>query len=367
MRKSKFLMPLFLFAVGSVTASHAVAEGVSNSPVIVVFKNGDVLSGKMIHSDEDIVEIESAALGGLKIHWTDVTEVRTKEGVLKAPTRVVQKAEEHTASGMLELAKQKRAPTPPETSISVSLNAPESVAIGTESQYVFGGSFGIQHNLPNLCALPSWEPSLLASANHNKSFEKGGAATVTDTYDGTLSLSNKLGSTQLAGYGLADVWGNSSLGVGLQQSYGIGVNRMLHTNACDGAKVSQRKGHRLEIEGKADVRYVHQRLYSPGGSHDLAGLHLGEDLEYELYRKDKNAKSKTVFSITQSLWVTPMLNNGKAFQAGGDLQLAIPINESFSIGFDERDDFVNNAPLAKRKNYLQSSITIKYTFPPQEK
>jgi hypothetical protein len=54
------------------------------------------------------------------------------------------------------------------------------------------------------------------------------------------------------------------LGIALQQSYGIGVNRVLYSNICRGANQIQPKGHRLEINGAADVRYIHQRLYSPG-------------------------------------------------------------------------------------------------------
>jgi hypothetical protein len=372
-----------------------------------VFKNGDILSGKLLRVDSYVVQMQSAALGEIKIQWPDISEVKTQNGSWKwagqreggstivsfrnavmrnSDSAVVMSADsgtvripegdalvfvkqEHPAASMPQLMNPKPSqPSRPDTSVAVSLNAPESVVIGTQSQYVFGGSFRVLHNEPDLCAMPSWFSSLLATANHNKSFDAGSAAVVTDTYNGTLSLTNKLGSeSQFAGYVVGDYFGNSSLGIGLQQSYGAGINRVLYSNGCHGTKAVQPKRHLLTVNGDASIRYIHQRLYSPGGSENLAGLRLAEGLLYVMYGKGKSGDSKELFSISQSLWVTPMLNDGRAVQAGASLGISVPLNKSLSVGITEEDDFFNNAPKAKRKNYLQSALTVTYTFPPSPK
>jgi hypothetical protein len=380
-------------------------ESVREGSDAIVFKNGDHLSGTLERVDNDSVQLHSAALGELTIRWTDIAEVESRdhdwkwegraEGigapgvrfrnavmrtvdsavVMQAETQTVPipkgaalmvEKQEHPTAGLTQLMNPKASPSlPPDTSFALSLNAPQSVVIGTQSQYVFGGNFRVLHNEPNLCSAPSWFSSLLGAANHNKSAKVGNPDVVTDTYDGTLTLSNRLGSeTQFAGYGVADLYGNSSLGIGLQQSYGFGINHPLYTNGCEGSTAIEPKGHRLTINGDASIRYIHQRLYAPGGTNDLAGLRLAEDLLYVLYGgKDKSGTPKELFSISQSLWVTPMLNEGRAVQAGGSFGIFVPLNKSLSVGLTEEDEFFNNAPKAKRKNYLKNGVTVTYTFP----
>lgn len=369
----------------------------------ILFKNGDRLSGTLVRVDNDSVEVYSAALGELNIHWTDIAEIESREhdwkweggsvgtragvqfrnAVMRSvDSAVVMQSEmetvaipkgaalrvekqEHPTAGLTQLMTPKPSPSlPPDTSFALSLNAPESVVIGTQSQYVFGGNFRVLHNEPNLCSAPSWFSSLLGAANHNKSAKVGSPAVVTDTYDGTLTLTNRLGSeTQFAGYGIADLYGNSSLGIGLQQSYGFGINHPLYSNACKGSTAIQPKGHRLSVNGDASIRYIHQRLYAPGGTSDLAGLRLAEDLLYVLYGRDGSGKPKELLSVTQSLYATPMLNDGRAVQAGGSVGIFVPVNKSLSVGLTEEDEFFNNAPKAKRKNYLKNALTVTYTFP----
>jgi hypothetical protein len=399
--------PAFFMILCWIVLTGAHAEPTSDSSATVVFRNGDKLSGKLLRVDARMLELENAALGQLHIHWSDISEVQTQNGSWKragqredddsvvhfrnAVMRQVDSAvavsadsarlfvpegeslvfekQEHPAAGLPQLANTK-APkeSHPDTSFAVSLNAPESVAVGTQSQYVFGGGFRVLVNEPDLCAMPSWFSSLLATGNHTKTFEVGSASVVTDTYDGTLSLVNRLGpDTQFAGYVVADWFGNSSLGVGLQQSYGAGINRVLYTNGCQEKKAVLPKGHLLSVSGDASLRYIHQSLYSPGGSEDLAGLRLAEDLTYVMYAKKKAGDTKELLSISQTLWVTPMLNNGKAVQAGASLGISVPVTKSLSVGLTEEDDFFNNAPKAKRKNYLQNSLTVTYTLPPPAK
>ncbi len=391
-----------LFSCLVLSGTHA-GDGLDASDTIV-FKNGDHLSGTLVRVDNDSVQLHSAALGELKVHWTDIREVESRDhdwnwegGAEGSPARGVRLRnaamrsvdssvvmqtdtdtvalpkgaalivvkQEHPAAGLTQLMSPQPPPLlPPDTSFAVSLNAPESVVIGTQSQYVFGGNFRVLHNEPDLCTAPSWFSSLLGEANHTKSAKVGSPAVVTDTYDGTLTVANRLGSeTQFAGYGVADLYGNSSLGIGLQQSYGFGINRPLYSNGCHGTTAIEPKGHRFAINGDASLRYIHQRLYAPGGTENLAGLRLAEDLLYVVYGKDRSGKTKELFSITQSLWATPMLNDARAVQAGGSFGVFVPLTKSLSIGLTEEDEFFNNAPKAKRKNYLKNALTLTYTFP----
>jgi hypothetical protein len=132
---------------------------------------------------------------------------------------------------------------------------------------------------------------------------------------------------------------------------------------CKGSTAVQPGRHRLTVNGDASIRYIHQRLYALGGLENLAGLRLAEDLLYVLYSRDKSGGRKELFSISQSVWVTPILNDGRAVQAGGSFGLFVPLSKSLSVGVMEEDEFFNNAPKAKRKNYIKSALSVTYTFP----
>jgi hypothetical protein len=389
------------------TSFSVPAEPVKEELDMVIFNNGDRISGQLRSADSGTVHLKSAALGDLTIQWTDIAEVQAQNRRWKIETQGMERRsefvdfrrvtlrsttsgvvvnvdsqavtvpngssvlfvqQEHRAAGMTQLMNAKEPAFPPSSSVAIGLNAPESVVLGSTSQEVFGGSLRVFQNQPDLCATPSWASSLLSAVNHNKSYKVGMPAVVTDTFDGTVSLKNRLGSeSSVAGLLVADFFGNSSLGIGLQQSYGVGISRVLYSNECREKKPVIPAGHQLTVSGDASVRYIHQRLYAPGGSEDLAGVRLNESLVYVLLLTDRSSVRKELFSIDQSLWVTPMLNDARAVQAGGSLGISFPLGKSLSLSVTGEDDFFNNAPKAKRKNFVKSAVTVTYTFPPPQK
>jgi hypothetical protein len=271
---------------------------------------------------------------------------------------------QHPTAGLTQLMIVVPSSPGPDSSVYISLNAPESVVLGSQSQIVLGGSLRLAHKEPDLCAPPSWYSNLLAASNHNKSYKVGAPAIVTDTFDGTVSLTNRLSSaSRINGLLMADLSGNSSLGIGLQQSYGFSVSGALYSNSCKGTSPIKLKRYLLTVNGDAGPRYIHQRLYGPGSPADLAGLRLGQTLVYGPYYTDSAGAQKLRFTITEMIYVTPMLNDARAIEAGGFVKLNVPLGKSLSIGLTEEDDFFNNAPKAKRKNYIKSALTVTYTFP----
>jgi hypothetical protein len=62
----------------------------------------------------------------------------------------------------------------------------------------------------------------------------------------------------------------------------------------------------------------------------------------------------------------PTANDISATQAGGLAQLSFPLTSSLSLQIQQEDDFVNNAPKLRRKNYSRSAVTIGFTFPPSK-
>jgi hypothetical protein len=308
---------------------------------VLTLKNGDRISGVITSRTAELIQLRTMSLGVVTVRAADVAN-------LQLPNQ------EHKAAGPVLPAPSPNAV--PSTFIQISLNAPETVIVGTQNQNTFGGNLRFLSDLPNLCSASSWYTALLLSANHDRKWKVKSAPNVTDTFDGTLSLNNKaFGKTDW--YVVADLFGNSSIGVGLQQGYGGGLSRVLYSNGCNHTEAN----YSIALTGDLGVRYVWQRLYAPGVKSDFVGIRPNLSLSYS---KLAGSTKKEQFSTLLSLWAMPMVNDSQATQAGGAFQFSVPLNKSLSIAFVQEDDFVNNAPKLRRKNYLKSGATVTYTFPP---
>jgi hypothetical protein len=322
--------------------------GTGDSQVVITLKNGDRITGEVVARNADSIQLRSDMLGPLTIPKADMAE----ESVAKTLRQ------EHTAAGPVVASPTKPAATSVLSSVQIALNAPESVVVGTQNQNTFGGSLLVLLNLPGLCSVSPWYTAMSLSATHDRKWKVKSAPTVTDTFDGTLKVGHSVfGKSDW--YAVAGVFGNSSLGVGLQQAYGTGLSTLFYSSDCSG----KTRKYRLSVTGDLGFRYIHQRLYAPGGRLNLAGIRPSADFTYTKLRTGGSGPPSEVFSATLSLWAMPMVNNIQATQAGGLFQLSFPLTKSLSLALQQEDDFVNNAPKLKRKNYLRTGATISYTFP----
>jgi hypothetical protein len=313
---------------------------------VIVLKNQDRISGQILSESAASIKLRSDVLGILMIPRDKTSEVRRHSKEINAPTGPV-----------VAVASS---PVPhPNNSVQVSLNAPETIVDGTQSQETLGGTVRLLMNQPDLCSPSSWQTALLISANHSRTWKVHSAAIVTDTFDGTLSVNDKaFGRTDW--YLVSDFFGNSSIGVGLQQSYGGGLSTIFYSTTCPN------KGNRnyvLDLTGDIGVRYVHQRLYAPSGLLNLAGIRPATNIVYTRLSRASDGTTKDLFSLKLSLWAMPTVNRIKAVQAGGSFQFSIPMTDTLSLSLGEDDVYINNAPKLRRKNYLKNSATLTYTFP----
>jgi hypothetical protein len=373
---------------------------------VLILTNGDRLTGQLNLIDDLNVEIENNSLGLMKVPWSAIQQVKAGKGgwMLASPEsgstmknysaftvgtfRLVggtlsvriddEQIQVPTGAAILlqrakdtQLTKQEhdasppmsppvKAPLPMPAKFELGINGPQSVVDGTTSQETFGGNINAFYRPQPLCGPASWYTAMFLSASHNRNWKVGSAANVTDTYDGNASLKNEVYKGSLTSFVIVgDIFGNSSLGVGLQQSYGAGLSRVFYSTACDG------KSHNdiLSFAGTATMRYLHQRLYSPGNSDDFAGLNLQSSLSYTPLFKDRKGNQVERVSGDITLWAMPTLNDISGIQAGGQVTISSPLTSTLSLALKEEDDFINNAPKAKRKNYLKSGVTVTYTFP----
>jgi hypothetical protein len=218
---------------------------------------------------------------------------------------------------------------------------------------------------PDLCGPASVFTHFGLYGDHSRAYKahSTSAAVTTNTFDGQASVNNSVAnSATTTVYGIVDYWANSSLGIAFQQAYGAGVSHVFYSSYCP--TLDDRRRFDFYVSGKVDVRGLKERLDKGGSTDMLVGMRPDFNLVMSPLAQAKDGSVKPILSVDLEGWVLPVFNLSKAFQAGGQMNVKVPVNQGFSLTLSEEDDYVGNAPLANRKNYLKSSVTLNYSFPP---
>ncbi len=349
----------------------------SSEPDQVVFLNGDRVSGQLVEVTALTIRFKTKAMGEVSIKWEAVQEItshnrwavlnpqldfdrntytRFSRAILRklngTPMLMLDEQPSVPLSGTsaVEFGDQQPSPqqfagcrgpypdspfTPQTTSWFLDIKAPVTMVNGTQSQEQFGGNAAL-----DVCENTKTNHSVFAVAGqHTRSWKVHQPFVTTDTFDGSFAQQHMFGRPDGAGvYGIAEMFFNTSLGMALEKSFGIGVFSPQFA-----------KGN-LSYSFRADVRFFDERLYSTSRSLKLAGIRLDERVGYKIGKK---------FSFNQHGWINPMINDAQALQAYAKIGPAITLSPWLSLSLSEEDDYLGNSPVGKRKNYLSSSIGLK--------
>ena len=134
---------------------------------------------------------------------------------------------------------------------------------------------------------------------------------------------------------------NFSQGLQLQELYGAGF----------GYTAIKQPQQQLDLKG--EVHYERQNFIGDVGDQDLIGATFGE-----AYRR--NLPFKLVF--TESGTVDPAFNNTNAYSAQFQAALAIPAYKRLSFAVSGSDSYLNNPPAGYKKNSVQFVTGITYAL-----
>jgi hypothetical protein len=134
---------------------------------------------------------------------------------------------------------------------------------------------------------------------------------------------------------------NYAQGLNLQQIYGIGL----------GWTVIQTPKQQFDL--KADVHYERQNFQPPTASMDLIGSSFTE-----LYRR--NLPAKIIF--TESGTFIPAWNDFNAYSAIFGAGLQLPTYKRFSLNINVLDNYLNDPAIGFKNNSLQFVTGILYTL-----
>lgn len=134
---------------------------------------------------------------------------------------------------------------------------------------------------------------------------------------------------------------NYSQGLNLQQIYGIGVGWTIIKTPVQ------------QFDVKADVHYERQNFQPPTSSTDLIGSSFTE-----LYHR--NLPAKIIF--TESGTFIPAWNEWNAYSAIFAAGLQLPTYKRFSLNLNLLDNYLNNPAIGFKNNSLQFVTAISYTL-----
>jgi hypothetical protein len=228
---------------------------------------------------------------------------------------------------------------------TLTLNAPESIVQGTQSQQTFGGTltedvyFGNKKN----------HFALAVNGTHQHTVPLHKSPSHVDTFDSLFQLSHMY-DNKFGVYTTGQWFFNSSLGLAAERSGGAGVIfPALDVQSHPGGGEKTRE---LVAKTWMDVRYFNERLYNSSRL-DLVGAAIHGEVNFY--------PASGLWSLTSGFTYKPMFNDRSAWQGAGSASLNLTIAKHVCLSITPADDtYINNSPKGYRRNYLKSSVGLKF-------
>ncbi len=134
---------------------------------------------------------------------------------------------------------------------------------------------------------------------------------------------------------------NYAQGLILQQVYGGGV----------GWSAFKNPKHQLDVKGT--VQYEKEAFETPASNKNLIGSTISEAYHRSLPRK---------LLFTESLSILPAWNEFHAYSATGSVGLLMPVFKRLSLTLTSTDNFLNNPAVGFKKNSFQFVTAISYSL-----
>ncbi len=143
------------------------------------------------------------------------------------------------------------------------------------------------------------------------------------------------------GFGVGNFDHNFSQGLELQQTYGAGIGYTALATAVQ------------NLELKADVHYQKEEFFLPSQNLNLIGSTLSENYRVQLPYK---------LVLTEAAAVDPAWNYLDAYAANGSVGLVMPVLKRISVSVSAVDSFLNNPSAGYQKNSLQFVTGLSYSL-----
>jgi Protein of unknown function, DUF481 len=373
--RTAWLSAISLLGFGIAPVSAQSAGQAKPDPDVLLFLDGERLTGHFVKSAGSSLTFKSDVLGEITVDWSKVKELRSsaKVAVLPKNAKLRQRADASSIpQGTLSMQdRQLRlsgAPAATQQSIPVGdaglivdqaafqnalshqpgiLEAWKgTVTIGaalvnaTQDSESFTGAASLVRAIP----AEDWlEPANRTSVNLNAAYgEVSQPATPTiktAIFHGDLERDEYF-SPRLYVFGQGALDHNFSQGLDLQQTYSGGIGWTLIQSANE------------TLDLKTSLSFIRQQ-FSGAPDLDLIGSVFGEAFKRKF----------THLTLDQHLTLIPVWNNTNAYSGAFNALLSMPVYKRLNASAGFIDSYLNNPPPGFRKNSVQLTIGLTYALP----
>ncbi|MGH9586619.1 MAG: DUF481 domain-containing protein [Acidobacteriaceae bacterium] len=393
------LLPLFLLLPSmSASASDTLFGGHNTAPPakhgpppdMIVFSNGDRLSGTFVREVGGTVTFHSDIVGDINVPWSKIKELDTKSRMAvltgsitpqygKAPARIPQ-GSLSVADNMITVTPENNATIPPipvksaqyiidETTLSReilghpgvfggwrgSMTAGATIVQATQKQYTFNGGIALARVEPSVTWLnPKNRTTIDFTGSYGKITQRAyvsegvfyPASNSKSSIFHAAAEQDKYFSTRFYALAQTTFDHNYSQGLNLQQVYGAGIGYTAF------------KWPKQELDFKVTGQYEKQNFIdaSDGINQNLIGSTVAGAYVLHLFRG---------LLFNQQVSYLPAYNNTRAYSASETNSLAIPFYKSLSFQVGTMDSYLNDPPPAvppTLRNSFQFTFGANYSF-----
>lgn len=354
-------------------------------PDVIVFTNGDRLTGKLLYESKGSVTFQSDSVGNVTVAWAKIKSINSNQdfAVIRQGVRINRKTPDSMApQGKLSVEDQK-------IEISSSANGTTTEIPASDAAYVVDAATFVKEVRGSPGWLSDWTGTATLGAaqidatQNSRSFTTAitAARTVPNVtwmdprLRTTLDFNSAYGSisqpntptvkTSIINAGAEQDWylsprfyalansawqHNYSLGLDLQESYGGGFGLTVFKNA------------RQELDATFDIHFERQEFGitpgivpppPPAPSLNLVGADFTDVYSLKLAHG---------ILFNENATISPAFNVPNAWSALINSTLAFPVYKHFSFTVGELDNYLNDPAVGSNANSFQYTGGLTYTF-----
>jgi hypothetical protein len=353
-------------------------------PDVLVFSNGDQLTGKLERVAGGNVVFKSDMAGELTISFDKIKELHSGEqfALLRKGIPLTKKTEHTVPSGTVQVADGNVVLTPaaqaPETvptkDVDYMVDKPSfdkqvnnkvgflhgwngvvtggaTLVRATETGTTLTAGINLVRIIPQVSWLP---PSNRTTFNLMESYGKLSTPAIGTTPASDVKTSifhtdaerDEYFSPRLYALGDLSFDHNFSQGLQFQQVYGGGIGW------------TPIKDAKQELDLKADIHYESQQFIQTAGTANVPNVNLIGSTFAETYLR--NLPHKILFTEVGD--ILPGWSDTKAYSANATATIALPVYKRLSASFSTTDNFLNNPAPGYNKNSYQFVTGVTYTL-----
>jgi hypothetical protein len=389
----RFALLLLSLLPAAAFAQAAPAAAPSKTPDLVVFTNGEQLTGELEKATGDGITFKSAMAGEINVPWKNIKTLHSSKSfaILTAKQKLTRKdalalvpqgeisAEDAKITVTNPAGEQKTVPVADANLLIDSGDFDKAVnhqpnlfhgwggsATGgvtliraTQDNTTFNGAITLTRATPNVDWLPPHDRTTLNYTQSYGTVSQFGTPTVETNIFHASFERDEYFSPRMFAFGSTTFDHNFSSNLGLQQAYGGGVGITLIKNA------------KQQLDFKGDVHYEKEVFFDNFNS-TIATLQnqniFGSTFSDTYVRHlTKRGLVFNEFSSVSPAW--SQSNNSptqpNAYSAHANANFVFPVYKGFAFNIGAVDDYINNAPLGSKKNSTQYTTGITYTIKPR--